>query len=397
MKTRHFCKACLGYTILFLTFFGLNNTCNAQYPSDSAKIYMITVSPGEEIYSCFGHSAIRVSDSRYGVDMTYGYGTFDFTTPYFYEKFVYGRLLYCLSEDRFDDFMSEYKSTGQEVYQQSLNLTNQEKYKLILNLQNNYRPENRWYRYDFLYDNCATRIRDIIEKSVEGRVLYDSAFAKNKVSFRELLMKSLENSPWVSLGINTMLGIGSDKVAPVKDYMFLPTYLMQIFPNAIIVSGHSDHPLAGKPYLLLKGTLQTERPNIFNSPEIYFIIFVVISILASFWGTHKKIHANWFDVFLFSITGLVGLIFLSIWIGSLHKVMACNINILWANPLNLIIVFMALFSANRLKRSGYLIVLFAGMFILYFPISIITSHHLFLVPVLFDFLLLTRLWVIVKD
>ncbi len=363
----------------------------AQYPGDSAKVFLITVSPGEEIYSHFGHSALRILEPRRGIDITYGYGMFDFSIPHFYEKFVFGRLLYCISADRFEDFMEEYKSTGQEVYQQLLNLTNKEKYQLIMNLQINYRPENRWYRYDFLYDNCSTRIRDIIEKSVDGKIEYDSSFIKKQKTFRDLLSISLENEPWVSLGINTMLGTGSDKTAAAKEYMFLPCYLMKITSGSGISTGKNSRQLTGQPVTILKGTIPVAKLNLFNKPETYFVVLFFLALLVSYLGYRKNLYSRWFDIVLFSVTGVLGLLFSIIWIGSLHKVMAYNINILWANPLNFIIAIILILNTKHIKWFRHILILFAVILLLYIPCSIITFHHLFTVPLMIDILLLSRL------
>ncbi len=358
--------------------------------------------PGEDIDSYWGHSALRISEPKRGLDITYGYGTFDFSTPHFYEKFVFGRLLYCLSALQFEDFMSEYQSSGQEVYQQLLNFTNKEKYQLIMNLQNNYKPENRWYRYDFLYDNCSSRIRDIIEKSVDGKVEYDSSLinnqgpGKNKASFRDLLSKSLVNEPWAALGINTMLGIGSDKTAYTKDYMFLPCYLMQIISGTRVKYSEKTVQLAGQPKLLLKGKIPFEKPNRLFSPETFFILIFVFTLLISYFDYRMKIYSRWFDIILYSVTGLIGLLFLIIWIGSLHKVMTYNINILWANPLNLIVaVFISLkYSLNKWLR--YIIIIPGILFLLYIPCSLITCHHLYTVPLLINLILIIRIVSVIK-
>ena len=381
--------------ILILFLFLVENT-NSQYITDSAKVYLITVSPGEEIYSSFGHSALRVTETRRGIDLTYGYGTFDPATPYFYEKFVLGRLLYSMSVYGFADFMEEYSSTGQEVYQQVLNLNNEEKYRLIMNLEVNYKPENRWYRYDFLYDNCSTRIRDMLEKSVSGKLEYDSSFVAKHLSFAGLLSKALEDDPWVSLGINTMLGRGAYKTAIVKDYMFLPCYLMQIAAGTKIKTGNISRPLAASPEVLLKGRIPEQKAGILTSPLFYFIVLFIITLIISYTGFRKKLSFRWFDVIIFGITGIAGLLFLVIWVWSLHRVMAGNINILWANPLNLIFLFVLLSGLKHTRWLRYTVILLFVIIISYIPIIFIVNHNFYPVPLLMDIILLTRLGFIFK-
>src|SRR5207237_648325 len=136
-----------------------NTTC-------SLRITVLTCSPGQDLYSIFGHNALRITDSSKGTDVIYNWGTFDFNEPNFYLKFMRGKLLYFLSPDKLEDFMYEYQYEGRSVNEQVLDISCEEKMKIKQLVDINMTGDNRFYKYDFLYDNCTTRIRDIVEKNV---------------------------------------------------------------------------------------------------------------------------------------------------------------------------------------------------------------------------------------
>ena len=159
--------------------------------SPKAEISVLTCSPGPDLYSSFGHTAIRIQDSinNRWVDVVYNYGTFQFTDD-FYFKFAKGQLDYRLSRSSFGDFQYEYLMTGRGIWEQKLLITPAEKQRLFDLLEENYLPENREYRYDFFYDNCSTRVRDIIKKALENKVNFTYVYAE-KSSYREAIQHYL--------------------------------------------------------------------------------------------------------------------------------------------------------------------------------------------------------------
>jgi hypothetical protein len=164
--------------------------------SDSSRISLLTCAPGEELYSCFGHSGIRVTDYSQGFDVVFNYGTFDFGAPNFYLNFLKGHMIYMEGVDNFKDFHDQYIYEQRSIYEQEINLNAEERVKIFDFLVNNARPENRDYRYDFLYDNCATRIREVFEKNLSGKVKFDYSSFADKKSFRTLINDYSENQPW---------------------------------------------------------------------------------------------------------------------------------------------------------------------------------------------------------
>ena len=174
------------FILLLIFAFSLQGNANAQYFSSNAEISLVTCSPGSELYSVFGHSAIRVKDTTTQTDLIFNYGVFDFGTPNFYWKFVRGKLQYKLAIQRTSRFVDSYRAEGRMVKVEKMRLTRKEKDRMIRFLRVNYLPENRYYLYDFFYNNCSTKIWDVAEENVEGGLEFDTS-VYDPQSFRDLL------------------------------------------------------------------------------------------------------------------------------------------------------------------------------------------------------------------
>ena len=205
----------------------------AQSPDSllsSTSISLITCDPGDEIYSLFGHSAIRIKNTSQNYDVVYNYGTFDFRTPNFTVKFMRGKLPYRLVVSTFDNFLMEYHHFKRGVREQNLQITNDQKKEIIRFLENNAKPENAEYKYDFFFDNCSSRIRDVFENNLGQPLTYSS---KEDVTFRDLLHQYLIGWPWTKLGIDMIIGSKADVKASASQQMFLPDKLHDILGNAV--------------------------------------------------------------------------------------------------------------------------------------------------------------------
>ena len=201
--------------------------------SDSAFASLITCGPGDEFYTTFGHSAIRINDSVNNIDVVYNYGTFDFDTPHFYWKFARGRLNYCLSRSSFDNFMFEYSMEGRAVWEQRLRLSSQELNNLFIALETNYMPQYRYYLYDFFRDNCATRVRDMVFHSLCHRSVSPETTTDTNLSYRNILYRSTAHCLlWWRLGIDMALGLRCDKRCSNYEYMFSPIEMMHQFDTS---------------------------------------------------------------------------------------------------------------------------------------------------------------------
>ncbi len=371
------CRILLCKLLLLSVFLYSGNIhkVQAQFPSDSTQIYLLTVSWGDDPSSAFGHSAIRVFDPVRGNDVVYGYGTYDFETPNFYFNFTIGKLLYSLSKASYDNFYYAYQSYGQALYEQKFNLTNKEKETLISNLEVNYQPENRYYRYDFFFDNCATRIRDIIEKSVDGKLIYDSTYVKKPLTFRQLIRPNYNNVPWLNFGIDLVFGTVTDRLATVTGYMFLPEHMMNIYNNTSIVKGALIRPLTQKAHELFASRLTFEAPSKLFSPAsllaLAFILFLAITIL----GYLKKSYNRWIDFPLFLLFGVLGLLMLFLMVASLHEELWYNFNIVWASPLGLLIAAGVLLRSNSLWFK-YILWFYIIVLTLFIPISFLIPQEI---------------------
>ena len=296
---------------------------SAQYLSEEAKISLLTASPGDELYAAFGHSALWVADPVNGIDEVYNWGTFDFNTPNFYMKFLQGRLLYQLSVTPIRTFLLSYHYAGRSVVEQELHLTVDEKNRIYQFLIVNRQPENIDYLYDFLYDNCATRIRDLIdhELNIDWGVPPD---ALEDRTFREMLRPYTQHAPWISFGIDILLGLPADQLATPWHQMFLPGDMFDAFNHA----RHEDGRLLVQAYHeILPKTVEFPQPFPIT-PAIAFWMLFVLGVLSMF---AKKFFVIFRTVFFF-LLGLLGVIVFFMWFLSDHVATAVNLDILWALP-----------------------------------------------------------------
>ena len=235
--------------------------------SPETEVSILTCAPGNELYSLFGHTAIRINDPRHQIDRVYNYGTFDFSTPHFYLKYARGLLPYQLTVQKFSHFIYNYQLEERTVYAQTIRLDSLEKQRIFDLLEENLLPQNRYYLYNFLFDNCTTRSRDILLKSLPDSVAWNMPDV-NK-NFWNLLDEYLQASPWVQWGIHTILGQRGNRTATTFQYMFLPDYLMYGLKNA-----RYDGQLLAEPAEVL---YQAPEMNLSNSwygtPLFVFALF----------------------------------------------------------------------------------------------------------------------------
>lgn len=304
--------------------------------SEEAEISILTCSPGAELYSLFGHTAIRVSDPSQRFDYVFNFGTFDFETQGFYLKYAQGLLLYQLAITSYPHFLSSYQEENRSVYSQPLKLDSLEKQTLFDLLLENHRPENRSYLYNFLFDNCTTRSRDIVQKSLPLPINWH--LANTDKNFWNLLDEYLRVSPWVKWGIHTILGQPGTRKATTFEYMFLPDYLMY---------GLDSATYNGKPLVEKTETLYQAPPLRVNTPwylSPWFVFSLGVLLLILLLQNRKSLMLlNTVTCLFFLFTGIVGVLIVFLGFFTEHPITAPNWNILWANPLNLIVVWFIFF------------------------------------------------------
>ena len=348
--------------------------------SSNAEISVLTLGPTqEELYSAFGHSAFRVSDPQAGLDLFFNYGIFDFDQPNFYLNFTRGHLNYQLGVYNYAPFRDHYIAHNRYVHEQILNLTQEQKQKVFDFLEWNSRPENMHYFYDYFYDNCATRIRDVLMKSLPGAIVFDGSYIKTDYTIRELTDVYLKKQPWGDLGIDICLGLPMDKKATPFEYMFLPDYIESGFNHATIKNDSATLPLVTKTISVYESR-EMEPESSLPNPAYIFSLLAAIAIGLSLFDLKRKKLTNWFDVILFGIVGLIGILLTVLWFFTDHKAAANNLNILWALPTHLVAVIAFIKKPSWLK-SYFLISAVIGILLLASWAFLPQLLHYSLIPV----------------
>lgn len=306
--------------ILFSILGALKSKAN-----DAIQISLLSCSPGEELYSIFGHSAIRIKDESTGRDIVYNYGTFDFNEPNFYFKFMKGKLNYILSRSTFNDFTYTYILENRTVYEQIFSLDSAQKSELIHSLQYNALPAHRAYKYDFFWDNCSTRVRDKVQETFRKPLQYPML---SDATFRDYLHSYLLNSPWSKFGIDLILGLPADKHIQAEQAMFLPLEMMKIYDST-----HCDgHPISTKSKIVLAAKSSNSTGKNILTPIVVGSIICVLSFLAV-----AVFRRTWLPGFLsnfvFLLGGCAGIIISFLWFFSDHITTDYNLHLIWANPL----------------------------------------------------------------
>lgn len=351
------------FRILLILLMSVSDLCAQQTDSCNLSISLLTCTPGEELYSTFGHSAFRVKDSQKGFDIIFNYGTFDFDDPDFYTKFVRGKLLYFVSTENFEDFRYAYHEEGRGIIEQQLNLTCRQKQQLLEALVVNLRRENRFYLYDFLFDNCSTRLRDMAARNTNGMLQFGKILPNPSPTFRELIHEYLDNGGkyWSKLGIDMLLGNKLDRPASDAEAMFLPDYLMKGFDSATI---DTKHLVSSKSVILAPNVTPQTDFSWFRPIIATLLLMLVIGALQF---SQKKWAVPFLEVFdrvFFAVLGALGFLILFMWFGTDHKLCRSNYNILWALPTHLPIAFML--GKKKEWLRNYFIVMSLWYFAMFF-------------------------------
>jgi hypothetical protein len=313
-----------------------------------AEAYLITCGPGSEIYSMYGHSALRIVIPEEESDLVYNWGVFDFNTPNFAWKFAKGKLSYMLGVYPYDRFLRDYFSEERWVISQKFNLDSAEIEKLFQLLAENLKPENVKYRYNFYYDDCSSRIRDIIEKAVGDDLLYPPDEKKELHTFRYLTGEYEKRYPWIKLGIDVLIGSPGDKKATFRDRMFLPADLKNGLSELIIRREGKMIPLLADPETVLDFDQPVANNKTLTSP--LFVISILLIIVIMLTGLLKGKRANnIMDIFLFTIFSFLALMLIFANFITAHHELKWNLNILWLNPFIIICLISLILNRNWYK------------------------------------------------
>lgn len=334
MKAQAVCKllmAILLPAIVLSAYAQLDYVSSLQ--RDSIKVSLLTCTPGKVAYTMYGHSAIRVHDMTKNEDLVFNYGAFDYSEDNFIFRFVKGETDYILAAEYFDSFIQRYSESGTGITEQILNLTPEEKDLITRLLMENILPANRTYRYNWLYDNCTTRARDMIERAISGKVIYHAA--NSHKSARIILHLFNQVNRWMDFGENLILGYELDRPLTKRQQMFIPSYYAADADSATIVRiDGTEIPLVIETHVVLREKTEA-RPQLLDTPFILFgILFAVILFVAFFEWRRKKTY-KWLDVALFVFWGLAGILVAFLFFFSEHAGVDSNMLVIFFNPLPL--------------------------------------------------------------
>jgi hypothetical protein len=374
----------LGFLLILLTFVSF-----IPAKAQLWEVSLLTADPGTELYSSFGHSAIRLREvsSEGGKDLVFNFGTFDFDTPNFYGKFATGKLNYMLSMTTYDRFIIEYDYYKRGLREQVLDLNEEQKDFLLQHMDAQYDPARRYYKYDFFFNNCATKIRDAFEISMGDQLVWNDSTAGEEKTFRNLLDEFLAPLPWADFGIDLALGAVIDRPATPREKQFLPTYMEQAFANATIVENGVARPLVKESRVLLEYPKEESQPSLVN-PFVLFWLLTLIFVGLTFYGFKKGKLMKGLDLVLFGILGTLGLVVAFLWFFTDHTATLWNWNLLWAFPGHLVLVWGLFARPKATWLSPYLLfVMVATVIVLLLWMFGMQSFSPALIPILLLILL----------
>jgi hypothetical protein len=329
---------------------------------EHADVSILTCGPSKLIHAMYGHTAIRVKDSAINLDVVFNYGVFSFSKPNFVYRFAKGETDYMLAAERYSDFYEDYVRMGRSIREQALDLKQADKQNLLNFLIENAKPENREYRYNFFFDNCATRVRDVVKNQISEVV----AFPENGkgMTFRQHISLYQRVLPWTDFGIHLVVGSPADQVATACQEMFLPDFLMEHFGGAQLKTDSGTRPLVKETRTLYEAE-RMKQPG-FNplAPMVVFALLLFIIVMMSISQFRKKKMNYLVDYILLFLTGLIGVGLLWFVTVSEHPAMRPNYNLLWAIPVNFIFLFAWMYKKWRPVIRWYWVLL-AGWLILF--------------------------------
>ncbi len=340
-KNIQFSMAAKKCTLIF--FLLISFLSNFAQDSSGLRISLVTCTPGNELYSIFGHSAIRVIDSANNTDRVYNYGTFNFDDPNFYIKFMRGKLLYFVIAQQTESFIEDYQYMQRGLTEQELQLRAAEKRYIRDSLLLNILEENKYYKYDFFYDNCTTRLRDLIMSALNRKNPLPAVMSE-KTTFRQAIHQYLDNGHqyWSKLGIDLILGLPTDKIMTATEQGFLPNNLM------VSLEKEKSKKLIASTTPLYMAPVRPSEVSIWQ-PGFVIGLFSLLLFLMTFIKKAPLLSIIADRTWLF-ITGFLGIILLVMWTLTDHSMTVKNFNLLWAFPLNMVVVFIPNMNRSLLKN-----------------------------------------------
>ena len=372
------------FLIIFLFLLQAYQMLYAKIPtlSEKAQISVLTCAAGDELFSSFGHTAFRVQDPILGIDVVYNYGTFDFNKPNFYLNFAKGKLIYSLSRKSFEAFLYDYQLEKRWIKEQLLDLNQGQSNKLLQFFEENYKPENRDYPYDPLFNNCSTITGDILEQNLGETIEFNGSHLKELLTFRQLVHQHIKTNKWGTFGIDMAFGGITDRQATVRQHMFLPYYAMYQLKNTT----YNGKPIISRERTISNYPEKSDQSTFFTSPLFWFLFLLCFVLAITYLDKKHDGHNKWLDFTLFFISGLSGLILMLLWFATDHVVTQLNFNFLWLLPTNMIVAFYIISKKQPVWLKKYLwvalgLMIIAGL-IWVFKIQILSPLNLILMLIL---------------
>jgi hypothetical protein len=352
---------------------------NAQFAvlSPETKVSLVTVGPGRELYSGFGHSVIWIYDPVNRIDNAYSYGSFSFETGNFYIKFLRGTLPYSISVAPLAPQAAYWQAENRSISEQVLDISAIQKQKLYNYLETNYLPQNREYQYKFFYDNCATRLTLALKAACGDSLVYND-YTEEKLSFRQWIDRyAYKQNPWADFGMDLAIGAPSDEIATAEQATFLPDNLSKAFAAAKVKTADGIKPLViAKNDLFLATPVQYEET--FTPMHVFWALAVLVMGF-TYWQIQKQKVNFTFDKILFSIAGITGWLIVLLWFGTNHGVTSWNYDLLWAFPLWMPLIFSI--SAKKKPVWFQFLLIFYG-FLLLCATGNLLKHNYVVIPIL---------------
>ncbi len=320
--------------ITAIALFAQNNLC-----ADSVEASLLICSPGHNVYELEGHAGLRLRNRAAGYDVAVNYGLFDFNSPNFIYRFVKGKTDYMVGVCNYSDFVSLYLEDGRYVAEWPLNLDAAQSQRLLELVKENLRPENRVYRYNYLWDNCSTRPLAIVEMAVGDSIFFTGPNFSCEWSFRNVMQHYHRRYPWYQFGIDLALGPGIDRPITDRQKIFAPVLLNEMIPDAYFYNSHKK--------LSVNESAVMHRPvEIYNpddsrpmpvSPVAFGVSVLAFALAVSVSDLRKKRVSRWADAIIMGLYGAVGCVIAFLVFVSTHEATSPNWLLLWLNPACLIV------------------------------------------------------------
>jgi len=366
-------KSCVNIILAFiLIFFSLNIYANELENKNRYKISILSIGEGSSLADAFGHTGIRVKDSVLENDIVFNYGIYDFNAPNFYSNFVKGRPEYKLGVQNYENFVKGYFKENRYIIEHQLDFDKNSNLKIIELLIDNL--NNPYYTYDYLRDNCATRVADIIIENTNNKFKDDKLNSEAIHSYRDLIHEKINENSWAALGIDLCLGAIIDKKINTRETFFLPENLMNyldLYDGSIINRN-----------IIYSPKLKTSYRENLPSPLLINIILSLIIVVITIFNFKNNKWNKGLDTLIFLISGSIGILIIYLWFFSNHFAGAQNFNFLWAFPFNFALIF-AIYK-NKIPNwfIGYIKLLIILIILLFLHwITGVQKYNLTLLPI----------------